>query len=123
MESKKLIHEQIQYLEFLTNDIDRIRQFYTQCFDWKFTNYGPDYTAFEGEYVDGGFATGNPVHGSILVVLFSEDLKNTREKVIGAGGQIVKDIFSFPGGQRFQFMDPDGNELAVWSEADGQILQ
>lgn len=118
MESNKLIHEQIQYLEFLTNDIDRIRQFYTQCFDWKFSDYGPDYTAFEGEYVDGGFAKGNPVHGSILVVLFSEDLKNTREKVIRAGGQIVKDTFSFPGGQRFQFMDPDGNELAVWSQAD-----
>lgn len=69
-----------------------------------------------GDYVDGGFTSGNPVKGTVLIVLYSEDLISTKNKVISAGGTIVKDIFSFPGGKRFQFTDPDGYELAVWSE-------
>ncbi len=113
---QKLKHEQIQYIEFLSADINRAKDFYTKCFGWKFTDYGPDYTSFEGEYVDGGFTTGKPVSGTVLVILYSSDLEATLEKVLAAGGTIVKDIFSFPGGRRFQFTDPDGYELAVWSE-------
>lgn len=113
---KKLKHEQIQYLEFLTNDIEQTKKFYTNSFGWTFTDYGPGYSAFEGDFVDGGFTLGKPSKGSILVVIFSEDLETTKQKVIKAGGRIVKDIFSFPGGKRFHFTDPDGNELAVWSE-------
>ena len=116
MTQEKLKHEQIQYIEFLTNDISRAKSFYTKCFGWKFTDYGPEYTAFEGDYVDGGFALGKPVKGSVLVVLYSNDIKISKDKVINEGGVIVKDIFSFPGGKRFQFTDPDGYELAVWSE-------
>ena len=112
----KLKHEQIQYLEFLSKDIQVIKRFYTACFDWIFTDYGPDYTAFEGDYIDGGFTSGIPVKGSILVILYSKDIETTKEKIIKAGGKIAQDIFSFPGGKRFHFIDPDGNELAVWSE-------
>ncbi|HVI46066.1 MAG TPA: VOC family protein [Chitinophaga sp.] len=111
----KLKHEQVQYIEFLSKDIQRARKFYAESFGWKFTDYGPDYTAFEGEYVDGGFTSGKPVKGTILVVLYSTDLEATQQKVIAAGGVITKEIFSFPGGRRFQFTDPDGYELAVWS--------
>ena len=114
--NKKLRHEQIQYLEFLTGDIEQAKTFYSKSFGWKFTDYGPHYSAFEGDYVDGGFTTGKPVHGSILVVIFSEKIEETKDKVIKAGGKLTKDIFTFPGGRRFQFTDPDGNELAVWSE-------
>lgn len=112
----KLRHAQIQYIEFLSKDIQLIKRFYTECFDWTFTDFGPDYAAFEGDYVDGGFTSGSPAKGSILVVLYSEDIETTRQKVIKAGGIMAKDIFSFPGGKRFQFIDPDGNELAVWSQ-------
>jgi predicted enzyme related to lactoylglutathione lyase len=110
-----LRHEQIQYIEFVSTDLTRAKSFYTQCFGWHFTDYGPEYTAFSGDYVDGGFAYGQPTSGTILVVLYSEDLEATKSKVVQAGGTIVKDIFSFPGGRRFQFLDPDGYELAVWS--------
>jgi predicted enzyme related to lactoylglutathione lyase len=113
----KLKHEQIQYVEFLSNDLQAIKKFYIDAFGWKFTDYGPEYTAFEGDHVDGGFTLGNPVKGSVLVILFSERLEDTKEKIQRAGGKIVKDIFSFPGGRRFQFADPDGNELAVWAES------
>ena len=112
----KLKHEQIQYIEFLSSDIARTKLFYTECFGWKFTDYGENYTSFEGEYVDGGFTSGEPVKGSILVILYSADIEASKNKVIQAGGTIVKDVFSFPGGRRFQFTDLDGYELAVWSE-------
>lgn len=115
MEQKKLCHQQIQYIEFLSRDLSRAKAFYAQAFDWKFTDYGPEYTAFEGSYVDGGFTTGSPVDGSIRVILFSDDLEKTKEKVLRAGGIIVRDIFDFPGGRRFHFQDPDGYELAVWA--------
>jgi predicted enzyme related to lactoylglutathione lyase len=111
----KLKHQQIQYLEFLSADINQARKFYAEAFDWTFTDYGPEYTAFEGDYVDGGFTSGKPIKGSILVVIYSEDIDATKQKVIKAGGILEKDIFSFPGGKRFHFTDPDGNELAVWS--------
>lgn len=116
MPQKKLKHEQIQYIEFLSKDIAKAKDFYTKSFGWKFTDYGDGYTAFEGDFVDGGFATGEPVNGTVLVVLYSEDIEATKNKIINAGGKITKDIFSFPGGKRFQFMDLDGYELAVWSE-------
>lgn len=112
----KLKHGQIQYVEFLSGDLQRIKKFYVDSFGWIFTDYGPDYTAFEGDYVDGGFTNGKPAKGSILLVLYSEDLENTRKKIQNAGGKIVKDIFEFPGGRRFHFTDPDSNELAVWSD-------
>lgn len=113
---QKLKHEQVQYIEFLSRDIARVKTFYEKSFGWVFTDYGPEYTAFEGDYVDGGFTTGEPVKGSVLVILYSRDIEATKAKVTAAGGKIVKDIFSFPGGRRFHFADPDGNELAVWSQ-------
>jgi predicted enzyme related to lactoylglutathione lyase len=112
----KLKHEQIQYVEFLSDDLSRIKKFYTEAFGWKFTDYGPEYTAFEGDYVDGGFTPGKPINGSVLVILYSENLEQTKKKIKDAGGKILKDIFSFPGGRRFHFADPDENELAVWSD-------
>jgi len=112
----KLRHEQVQYVEFLSRDLDAVKRFYADAFGWAFTDYGPDYTAFEGDYVDGGFTPGEPVSGSVLVVLYSEDIEGTAAKVERAGGSITRPIFEFPGGRRFHFTDPDGNELAVWSD-------
>lgn len=116
LDIQKLRHEQVQYIEFLSKNIDRAKAFYTKCFGWVFTDYGPTYTAFEGEYVDGGFTTGEPVKGTILLVLYSKNIEATKDKIVKAGGIIEKDIFNFPGGKRFHFIDPDGYELAVWSQ-------
>ncbi|SKA45611.1 hypothetical protein SAMN04488128_10752 [Chitinophaga eiseniae] len=115
MSHQKLINGQVQYLEFLSKNLERTKEFYSKSFGWKFTDYGPDYTAFEGDYVDGGFTTGKPEKGTVLVILYADDLEATQQKVEAAGGKIVKDIFSFPGGRRFHFSDPNGYELAVWS--------
>jgi predicted enzyme related to lactoylglutathione lyase len=110
----KLKHEQIQYIEFLSEDLERIRLFYEQCFSWQFTAYGPSYLGFESDYIDGGFTIGKPVKGSVLVILYSQNLEVSLKKVMEAGGRIIQPIFAFPGGRRFHFEDPDGNELAVW---------
>jgi len=111
----KFKHEQVQYIEFLSRDLSRAKAFYAKSFGWKFTDYGPGYTAFEGEYVDGGFTTGEPVKGTVLVILYSNNIEATQQKIVSAGGAIVKELFDFPGGRRFHFTDPDGYELAVWS--------
>jgi len=108
----------LDYLEMPATGgtIDSVKAFYSAAFGWTFTDYGPSYSAFE-EGLDGGFHT-DPAEGSSkpLPVLYSVDLEVTLSEVEAAGGRIVKPIFSFPGGRRFHFLDPAGNELAVWSE-------
>ncbi|MGS1095783.1 VOC family protein [Aquamicrobium terrae] len=96
--------------------LDSVKAFYSTAFSWSFTDYGPTYSAFS-EGLDGGFHT-DATEGSAkpLPVLYSENLEETLAAVTAAGGRIVKPIFSFPGGRRFHFADPAGNELAVWGE-------
>ena len=107
----------IQYVELYTTDLERIKQFYSSVFDWEFTDYGDSYTAFTNSGIEGGFEKATEVRrGGPLVVLYHSELEQAKENVIAGGGKISKDIFSFPGGRRFQFTDPSGNELAVWSE-------
>jgi predicted enzyme related to lactoylglutathione lyase len=112
-------NRQIDYLEFPVNDIASARQFYGTVFEWKFEDYGPDYTSFFDGRLAGGFTTERrgPVQG-LLVVIYAGDLAAFQKKIEAAGGKIVKEIFSFPGGRRFHFTDPSGNELAVWSDAE-----
>lgn len=113
-------HEKINYVEFQAADIPATKDFFTQVFGWAFEDYGPDYTAFSNQGVDGGFYRSDKKSvtsdGAALVVFYSEDLEATQAKVEQAGGVIVKPIFSFPGGRRFHFTEPSGNEFAVWSD-------
>jgi len=107
----------VDYIEFAATDIAKTKAFYTGVFGWKFTDYGPDYTSFEDGRLAGGFFRKDAVTaGGPLVVVYSADLAGMRTKVQAVGGAIVKEIFSFPGGRRFHFGDPSGNELAVWSD-------
>ncbi len=110
-------HNQIDYIEFPATDIAATKNFYTTVFGWKFTDYGPDYVSFEDGRLSGGFEKTDSVSkGGPLIVLFSSELEKTRQAVIAAGGTISKPVFAFPGGFRFHFLDPNGNELAVWSD-------
>ena len=112
------VHHAIDYIEFSVRDMAKSKQFYSDCFGWKFNDYGPDYAGIVGEGREvGGFRVDSSVTtGGPLVVLFSNHLDSTLEKIKAAGGRIVKAPFAFPGGRRFHFVDPSGNELAVWSE-------
>jgi len=112
-----MAESQIDYIEFPATDIPATRVFYQAVFGWKFEDYGPSYTSFQDGRLSGGFTTdANGPARLPLIVLYSGDLEIVVEKVKAAGGDVVKDIFSFPGGRRFHFMDPNGNELAVWSD-------
>lgn len=115
-------HEKINYVEFPSLDLAASKRFFAQAFGWTFVDYGPDYAALANAGLDGGFfradVAGSTGRGSPLVVLYSDALEATLAKVEAAGGEIVKPVFSFPGGRRFHFVETGGNELAVWSEAD-----
>ena len=107
----------INYIEFTAKDLEQIKTFYTGAFDWTFTDYGPTYTAFANSGIQGGFEkTDNETVNGVLVVLYHQNLFQIKATIIKLGGQITKDIFTFPGGSRFHFTDPSGNELAVWSD-------
>lgn len=113
-------HEKINYVEFPATNIESTKAFFASAFNWAFVDYGPEYTAFSDEGLDGGFyesdLAASTKNGSALVVFYSDDLEGTQSKVENAGGSIIKEIFSFPGGRRFHFADPSGNEFAVWSD-------
>ena len=107
----------VDYIEFLTTNIEETRRFYSEVFGWEFTDYGPDYTSFSDGRLTGGFVVAPEVPaGGPLVVLYSTNLEEIKARVSESGGQIVREIFEFPGGRRFHFTDPSGNELAVWSD-------
>ena len=107
----------VDYIEFLATDIEETKRFYSEVFGWEFTDYGPDYTSFTDGRLGGGFALAPEVTaGGPLVVLYATNLEEIEARVSESGGQIVREIFEFPGGRRFHFTDPSGNELAVWSE-------
>ena len=113
-------HEKINYVELPACDLQATKKFFSQSFGWEFEDFGPDYTAFSNQGVDGGFFTSDmksvSSQGGALVVFYSENLESTQDNITKAGGCIVKPIFSFPGGRRFHFTEPSGNEFAVWSD-------
>jgi predicted enzyme related to lactoylglutathione lyase len=116
------VHEKINYVEYPSRDLEATKSFFQVAFGWTFDDYGPNYVAFSGQGLDGGFYKSDMAastdKGSALIVFFSERLEDTLSKVVAAGGEIIKPIFSFPGGRRFHFTDPSGNEFAVWSAPD-----
>ena len=115
-------HENINYVEFPSKDIEITKEFFTSVFGWSFVDYGPEYIAFSNESIDGGFFKSDLVasseKGGALIVFYSKDLDVTQTKIEDAGGLIIKPIFTFPGGHRFHFTDPNGNEYAVWSDVN-----
>ncbi len=112
--------QKVDYVELPALDLDAAQDFYEKAFGWSFTDYGADYRAFSDGKIDGGFyradAHSSTENGAALIVIYATDLERTKERVLAGGGDILKDIFSFPGGRRFHFADPNRNELAVWSD-------
>ena len=115
------IDNKINYVEFPASNFEATKAFFGSVFGWEFEDFGPDYTAFSNAGVDGGFFRSGQVSttksGAALVILYSKNLEVTQEKVAGCGGTILQPIYAFPGGRRFHFLEPSGNELAVWSDA------
>ena len=114
------INDKINYVEFPSRDIEATKTFFETVFGWTFEDYGPEYAAFSSQGVDGGFyksdLSSSTENGGALVILYSDSLDVIQARIEQAGGSIVKAIFSFPGGRRFHFTEPGGNEMAVWSD-------
>ena len=117
-EKPEHVHHTIDYIEIGVDDVASAKAFYASAFDWQFTDYGPGYAGIRrpdraGE--QGGLSgDGARPRGGPLVLLWSADLDATAEAVVAAGGQIAQETYAFPGGRRFHFLDPAGNELGVW---------
>jgi|TARA_Y100000589_G_scaffold326111_1_gene365289 uncharacterized protein len=113
-------HEKLNYVELPARDLEATKAFFSSVFGWAFVDYGPQYTAFSNQGLDGGFFQSDLMsdsqNGAALLVFYSNDLEQTLRKVSQAGGTVIKPIFAFPGGRRFHFREPSGNEFAVWSE-------
>ncbi|MBT5229409.1 MAG: VOC family protein [Methylococcales bacterium] len=113
-------HEKINYVEFPAKDLESTKAFFSAAFNWHFQDYGPDYSAFSNQGLDGGFFRAELASscktGAALIVFYSENLEATLQKIEAAGGTILQLIFEFPGGRRFHFSEPSGNEFAVWSD-------
>lgn len=107
----------INYLELSSDDIAASKAFFSSAFGWGFTDYGPGYAGFEDAGLDGGIEQAGDGRTPPLAVLYTPDLDAAETAVRSAGGEIVRAQFDFPGGRRFHFREPGGNELAVWSEA------
>jgi len=114
------LHEKINYVELPAKDLPATKAFFQSVFGWSFVDYGPEYTAFSNQGLDGGFfqsdLASSTQNGAALLIFYSNQLEATLAKVEKAGGAIVRPIYSFPGGRRFHFTEPSGNEFAVWSE-------
>lgn len=113
-------NNRINYIEFPVKELEPIKSFYTDVFGWTFTDYGDAYSAFSDGALNGGFykadIASSAQDGAALVVLYADELEDAMARVEHHGGKVVKDIFDFPGGRRFHFQDPSGNELSVWSD-------
>jgi predicted enzyme related to lactoylglutathione lyase len=117
------MHEKLDYVEYPTRDLNQTKAFFTQAFGWTFTDYGLDYTAFANQGLNGGFyrsdLCSSTSNGAALLVFYSRGLEDTLQRVKSAGGKVIKPVFAFPGGRRFHFTEPCGNEFAVWSDVGG----
>ncbi|MCY4171615.1 MAG: VOC family protein [Bacteroidetes bacterium] len=111
----------VNYIELPAKYFRATKKFYSGVFGWTFEDFGDDYCAFNDGRLDGGFyrstlKSESTNYGAALVVIYADNLEAMLERIISHGGEISTPIFSFPGGRRFHFHDPNGNELAVWSE-------
>ena len=121
-------HEKVDYVEMPAKDFAGTKSFFGEVFGWQLEDAGPDYLAFTGQGVDGGFFRSDQkmstATGGALVIFYSTDLESTQKKIERANGTISRPTFNFPGGRRFHFLDPNDNEFAVWSdhEANGTLI-
>ena len=109
----------VNYLEMPLVNHAETKSFYQSVFGWEFQDWGPDYMCFLDAGINLGFnrqLTPGPIANGALVVIYADDLEKTESRIREAGQTIVKEIYGFPGGRRFHFTDPNGNEIAVWTQ-------
>jgi uncharacterized protein len=110
-------HNQIDLIEFPVKSVAELKQtkeFFTHVFGWQYTDWGEDYSDTAESGTSSG-VNGDGTSSMPLTVIYSDDLEKTKELIVQNGGKVIVDTYTFPGGRRFHFTEPNGNELAVWS--------
>ena len=116
----------IDYVEIPVTDMQAAREFYGAAFGWSFTTYGAEYSGIrtaaeresDSDEAGGLILTETVTRGGPLVLMYSDNLDSTLDKVTAAGGTVINGPYDFPGGRRFHFLDPSRNELGVWATAE-----
>ncbi|PIE48169.1 MAG: hypothetical protein CSA42_00295 [Gammaproteobacteria bacterium] len=114
------VHGKLNYVEYPASNLDKTKEFFQETFGWEFQDFGTEYTSFSNQGLNGGFFRSDLSctikTGGALLVFFSNNLEKTLSVIESSGGVITQPVFQFPGGRRFHFMEPSGNEFAVWSD-------
>lgn len=111
-------HHHIDLIEFPVQSAAQLaqtRDFFSQVFGWQYKDWGDTYSDTTESGTSSG-VNGDGTSTMPLTVIYSDDLEKTKELVVQNGGKIIVDTYDFPGGRRFHFTEPNGNELAVWSK-------
>jgi uncharacterized protein len=103
----------IDYVEFSSPKLEETQAFFAKAFGWEFVDYGPDYRDIQGAGLGGGIE--RAANSAPIVILKSDNLEASKQTVLEAGAELVKDIYGFPGGQRFEFREPGGTIMSVWT--------
>jgi len=106
--------DKIDYIEFPSTNRTRTSNFFQAAFGWGIVSYGPSYDGLDGAGIDGGIDQAPERVAATMAIISTEDLDDAERRVVAAGGVITRPQFDFPGGRRFHFREPGGNELAVW---------
>ena len=104
----------IDYVEFYADKLEERQAFFNRALGWDFVDYGPDYRDIQGAGTGAGLE--RSAHKAPLIVLKSSNLESDRDAIVAAGAELVRDIFEFPGGRRFEFREPGGTMMAAWSQ-------
>jgi hypothetical protein len=110
--------DKIDYVEFPSSNRAATSAFFASAFGWGMVSYGPDYDGLEQAGIDGGIDQSKDRVGGTMAIVRTDDLDGAERRVVAAGGVITRAQFDFPGGRRFHFREPGGNEMAVWTERD-----
>jgi predicted enzyme related to lactoylglutathione lyase len=110
--------DRIDYIEFPSSDRARTSAFLNAAFGWGIVSYGPDYDGLSDAGIDGGVDQAKEKVAATMAVIRTDDLDAAEARVRAAGGAITREQFDFPGGRRFHFREPGGNEMAVYVARD-----
>ena len=102
-----------RYLELKTSDMEATKAFYSKAFGFEFIDYGPGYAGVNGENIEIGLHLSEK-HEPPLPGYQTDDISTAHEQVVAAGGVILRETYEFPGGRRFHFRDPGGNEAVCY---------
>ncbi len=108
--------DRLDYIEFPSTDREQTSAFFRSAFGWGMISYGPDYDAITGAGLDGGIDQAEGRTAATMAVIRTDDLDKAEARIVAAGGVITRPQFDYPGGRRFQFCEPGGNEMAVYIE-------